>query len=251
MGGWSAAVRRRVRGGVGMVRIYATNPAVRRAAVLRMRRPPNLFQPFNDTADDRYPELFSYVRDRLGGRSGLRLLSFGCSTGQEVLTLRRYFPAAAITGIDISPANVADCRRAVAERPDPDIRFVCAGSTEDEPDDWYDAVFCMAVFRHGDLSASDADSCAHRLTFGAFEATVADIARCLKPGGYLVIEHSNFRLADTRSAEAFTCAARRPAIPADERTPLFGPDDRRLPDPQERAVVFQKVAPSVTASHPR
>jgi hypothetical protein len=46
----------------------------------------------------------------------------------------------------------------------------------------------MAVFRHGDLGGDHPESCSHRITFEAFEATVTDLARCLKPGGYLVID---------------------------------------------------------------
>jgi len=69
------------------------------------RAPELLFQPYSTTRADRYPVIFRFVRDALGDAPSLRLLSFGCSSGEEVWTLRRYFAAAFIKGIDIDPAN--------------------------------------------------------------------------------------------------------------------------------------------------
>src|SRR5262245_39665581 len=43
---------------------------------------------------DRYPNIFSTVEAYFAGNSDLNILSFGCSTGEEVLTLRAYFPTA-------------------------------------------------------------------------------------------------------------------------------------------------------------
>src|SRR5580658_5426157 len=88
-----------------------TKSAVRRSWALRLRRPPNLFQPHNDTAPDRYPEVFALLRERLGDGAERRVLSFGCSTGAETFSLRQYLPAATIIGVDISRGNIADCRR--------------------------------------------------------------------------------------------------------------------------------------------
>ena len=82
-------------------------------------------------------------------------------------------------------------------------------------------------------------SCSHRITFEAFEATITDLARCLKPGGYLVIEHSNFRFSDTAVAAQFQRVWRRPCTTGDrQRTPLFGPDNRLLVLPTCIETVF-------------
>lgn len=50
---------------------------------------------------DRYPACKNYFN----GKQDLKILSYGCSTGEEVLTLRRYFPTAQIIGTDIK--NIA------------------------------------------------------------------------------------------------------------------------------------------------
>lgn len=203
---------------------------VRRSAALRLMRPANLFQPYNDTWTDRYPLQFSFLRQALEGVSTPRLLSFGCSTGAEVFTLLHYLPGASVKGLDISGRNIADARRRQRAISIPGAEFERAGSTEREASGQFDAIACMAVFRTGALSESDAATCAPHITFASFDRTVADIARCLRPGGYLVIDHSNFRFRDCSTSARFECVLSRPWTEHDKRTPAFGRDDRRLPD---------------------
>src|SRR5579872_18256 len=90
---------------------FLRNADFRSVALLRWRHPGNLFQPFTDTSPDRYPEVFRFVRDRIGDGSDHHILSFGCSTGDEVFTLREYFPSSSIKGIDINPRSVRVAQR--------------------------------------------------------------------------------------------------------------------------------------------
>jgi 2-polyprenyl-3-methyl-5-hydroxy-6-metoxy-1,4-benzoquinol methylase len=223
---------------------FAKNKTLRRAWWLQITRPTNLFQPYNDTADDRYPDVFGWIRREINDDASVRLLSFGCSVGDEVFSLRSYFPEATIVGMDISAGNISECRRRCRQHGDARMRFVRAGTVNREVDGKYDAVFCMAVFRHGDLGYSPTESCDHRITFDAFDSTVGKLARCVKRGGFLVIEHSNFRFRDSSSAGEFEAVFSRelPPLPPGSRvTPLFGRDNRRLEDQEYREVVFQKV----------
>lgn len=215
------------------------DPAARRAVWLWRRHPANLFQPFNDTGTDRYPEVFSCLRSALARVERPLVVSFGCSTGQEVFTLRQYLPSARLIGLDINPANIRDARRALAGAPDGDVRFEVAGDTASIPSGAADAVVAMAVFRHGDLAEHPSPSCSHRLRFAAFERTLADIDRCLRPGGLLAIEFSSFRFADARTAEGYDCvlAVQRPPHP---RVPLYGPDEQLLEDQRYGELVFAK-----------
>jgi len=216
-------------------------PRVRRAAVLRLRRAPNCFQPHNDTAPDRYPETFALIRDLLADRDQLRILSFGCSTGDEVFTLRTYLPTAEITGLDISAGNIRDCRRRLRRSGDALVSFRRARDASGEPTGQYDAILAMAVFRHGDLAIGHPGSCAGSVTFAAFERTIAGLARTLRSGGYLVIDHSNFAFADTATGGAFEVVAVRPVTDADRAgTPQYGPDDRVVAEGAQREIVFRK-----------
>src|SRR4051812_13585169 len=50
------------------------------------------------TEEDRYPELMGLAAKLRPGAK--RILSFGCATGEELLTLRRYFPSAELVGAE-------------------------------------------------------------------------------------------------------------------------------------------------------
>jgi 2-polyprenyl-3-methyl-5-hydroxy-6-metoxy-1,4-benzoquinol methylase len=200
-------------------------------------KPKAVFQPFNTTRPERYPAVFRFVRSTLADGSDVRILSFGCSTGDEVFSLRRHFPQAFIKGIDVNPGNIAVCKRRARRAGDTRLAFETAGSTAGEPAATYDAIFCMAVLRHGGLAAADVTRCDHLIRFEDFAATVAGFDRCLKPGGLLAIRHSNFRLGDTPTGTNFTPLLRRPAS---WTTPLFGPDNVRVETPDQVDVVFGK-----------
>lgn len=206
----------------------AKGAETRHAALLMLRRPAGLFQPFADTRPDRYPALFALVREHVGDGDGVRLLSFGCATGDEVLSLRRVFPSAHIRGLDIAAANIARARTS-----DPRLDFAIAADAGAEPEGAYDAVFAMAVFRHGDLE-SRPPSCAPLIRFATFERTIAGLARCLRPGGLLVIRHAHFRFMDTGAAAGFD-----PVLTLSTQ-PLYGRDDRLLEGAHESDGVFRK-----------
>jgi len=98
----------------------------------------------------------------------------------------------------------------------------------------------MAVLRHGGLQAGPAPCCARLIRFAAFERTVEDFARCLKPGGFLAIVHSNFRFSDTAVAAAFDVVMHSGRDRPNPKTPLYGPDDRLLPGAVYREIIFRK-----------
>ncbi len=209
---------------------------------LRMMRPANLFQPSGTTEDNRYPDIFAFVREQVGDGPDHRILSFGCATGEEVSSLRRIFPAASIKGIDISPYRIAIARARCWLGAVSDARssFATARSGDQEAANSYDAIFAMAVFRHGDLNPGP-PRCDHRLRFENYQRTVAGLARCLRPGGLLCFRHANFRFSDTDSAAGFETALRLPAYP---NTPVYGRDNQKLcQDPLETVVVRKQPAP--------
>lgn len=174
----------------------------REAAVAKIVRPTNLFQPYTTTGPDRYPMEFGILRAQLGGASP-SILSFGCSSGDELLTLRHYFPTARIHGIDANALAVRTARRRIATAGgSAQITVERASDARAVEPASYDVVLALAVFRHGALSESPA-RCDHLIRFADFERTLAPLADAVRVGGYLVLRHANFRFSDCAVAGKF------------------------------------------------
>lgn len=210
----------------------------RNAMLVRLERPLGLFQPDNHTLPDRYPELFDIALREIGDGPDRRLLSFGCSTGEEVFALRRRFRAARLEGLDINRRNIAIARARLAAAPDERIVFRAAGSGADLAPSSYDAIFCMAVFRHGSLGDGVFPRCDHRIRFADFDRAASDLAASLRPGGLMFLEWSNFRFCDTRAFAQFEPA--HTASQADKPDPIYDRADRLMPGAAYRDVVFRK-----------
>ncbi len=215
------------------------NPAHRSEWLLLRSKPGSLFQLSGLTWANRHPREFGFVKERLSDVSAPRILSFGCSTGEEVFSLREYFPNAEIVGIDINPRSIAVCRKKLAQVRDPHIRFNVANSSTAEPSAHYDAIFCLSVLRQAKLGATKPAHCAHLIRFNDFEKTVSDLCRCLKPDGYFIIIGSNFRFADTEIAAGFHAVFSR-TEPLRTDTPLYDRSNHRLPDSPDTEVIFHK-----------
>lgn len=207
-----------------------------------------LLQWSSATMDDRYPPYFEALQSHLSGVARPRILSFGCSTGEEVFTLRGYFPQAELTGIDINAHSIAVANRRLSRRESEaaGITFRCAGSLADEPAEHYDAILAMAVLRHGELTRLRPDSCEAYLPFAKAEQAVAGMLRCLKPGGLLMVSNCNFRVIDMACAGELEVAHSDP-LGLTQPDPLYGPDDRRLDSPANCEVIFRKKGASSPA----
>lgn len=228
-------------GARGLKRLFA-NRVTRsiRARLARRTRWSGQYQRDPATRFDRYPLAFHFARDQLGDEAATRILSFGCSTGEEVFTLRHYFPAATIKGIEVDPARIRICEERLRESGDSRIAFQCAADASGELPESHDAVFCMAVFRDPALDAPATRSTAGHISFDDFERGVADLVRSLKPGGLLFVEHSNFRISDTGSASVL-----EPVLHADpprsaSHPGLYGRDGCRLDVLEDRTLGYHK-----------
>ena len=206
----------------------------RESARLRARPPAGLFQPWGYTEPGRYPRLFAGIGELLPAAPDL--LSFGCASGDEIYTLDQRFAPRSILGVDISARRIAICRRRVRrEPPRAQVRFEVAGSAETLSPASFDAVFALAVFRHGDLRAAP-PRCDHLVRFADFERTVTGLARCVRPGGLLVLRHAQFRFADTAIAAEFD-----PVLSVRTTgTRCYGPDNCLMPEAEVETVAFRR-----------
>jgi SAM-dependent methyltransferase len=206
----------------------------------RFRRAlPGQFQAYSHTLPDRYPWLFEFARANVGDSVGTHILSFGCSRGEEVFTLRKYFPTAMIKGIDINRSNISRCKARARAENATSMTFAVAANTETEPADSYHAIFCLAVLCLGDLTVSGVQHSNPYLYFKDFERMVSDFSRCLRPGGILFLLTTNFRFCDAAVSRDFDIV-----LEADltQLAPdvLFDSDNRLLPGTRYRPAAFRK-----------
>lgn len=237
--------KRRLRGMPGwerlvLVRALATGGERREAAVALILKPENLFQPYTTTSANRYPEELDAVRRALDVSSP-RILSFGCASGEELLSLHEAFPAATIHGIDINPLAVRAARKRIKGAGASGITVARGGDAAAEPPASYDVVLALAVFRHGSLKDAP-PRCDALLRFADFERTVATLSAALRLGGLLVIRHANFRFTDTAVARDYEAVSTGYLSGSDGRpTPVYGPGDTLLGFERDDGV-YRKVA---------
>ncbi len=145
------------------------------------------------TALNRYPEIFSaaaqYFRNtRQGDARPLRILSFGCSTGEECYSLRPYFPDAEIFGCDINDSVLAIAQ---ARQRTGNIAFFRSSPEALQQNGPFDLVFCMSslcLFPETN-TASGEDG---KFPFSGFDEMIAGIDQVVRPGGLLVIYNTSY-----------------------------------------------------------
>lgn len=191
----------------------------------------------NDTNLDRYPQVFAYASELLSDTSSdnLTLLSFGCSTGEECFSLRRYFPSAWIDGVDVNKKNIRVCK---ARNRDSRIRFDVSAANLVKNGRGYDAVFVMSVLCRWPQTKFVASS-ADLYPFRRFDETVRRLDLLVRPNGLLVICNANFRFTDTVTSERYE-AVRAPGLANCGVVHLFSRENRKLTDQSYPYCVFRK-----------
>ncbi|GFN32898.1 class I SAM-dependent methyltransferase [Paenibacillus xylaniclasticus] len=225
---WKAAVT---------VKNVITNPGFRSIVRLALLHSRQVHQTSSFTSMDRYPDIFSACRDYFKDKEHLNILSYGCSTGEEVLTLRKYFPNARIIGADINRHSLAQCHRLQV---DDQIDFIYSSPEEISRHGPYDAVFCMAVLqrRPHRVAASKTTSLANIYPFEKFEHTVAMLHSQLNPQGLLVIHFTQYFLMDTKLASEYDILEGYTQY--DYLSPTFDVNSRIVPDRKPLHTIFIK-----------
>lgn len=144
------------------------------------------------TCMHRHPCIFSKVRDILiekAERRRPRVLSFGCSTGEEVRSLRQVGAQQkwVVHGLEVKADLVQQAQLA-------DPTGLYASSPLDLCRESYDAVFCMSVLcRFPDGT----------FTFSEFEKAADVVSAFVAPGGILIIYNAQYRFMDSQAGKNF------------------------------------------------
>jgi SAM-dependent methyltransferase len=160
-----------------------------------------VFQVGGRTSIDRYPHLFAALRDSVSDLASPEILCFGCSTGEEVISLKRYIPGARFAGIDINPVRIRKARRRIA---DPTVQLWTAASIEEAGAGEFDAITCLSVLHRRETLHNWPAEPPPDFNFETFERAIADLDRHLRPGGVLVLYHTSFRFIETAVASRYT-----------------------------------------------
>lgn len=168
------------------------------------------------TERNRYGQLFPAIRslEQAFGLRFRRILSYGCSSGEECITLHEIFPDALVIGTDANPDMIRSARQACAQTNRIYIRPYKKFWNES---DKFDLICCMSVLfempfqfipkrdwqamladeRRQSALETFAKGLEGKFSFNEFDAIIAGLDRRLRQGGLLIVHNANYRLMET------------------------------------------------------
>lgn len=206
---WSIGALRPMVHSARTVKTFLSDRDYRAVALLKAFHGRRLHQTTVVTSMDRYPGIFGACQEYFGVRDDLEILSYGCATGEEVITLREYFPSARIVGTEINPRCLAICR---ARQVDDRIAFIDSDADMIRREGPFDAIFCMAVLQRTPhaVEAQGVKSLAQTYPFEKFDAQVSAFDGWLRPGGLLIMHNTQYVFSDASVASRYAPLAQQP-----------------------------------------
>lgn len=145
---------------------------------------------------NRHPDIFAVARMWAEQRFGpsmkggaLRILSFGCSDGSELQTLRCYFPDASIFGCDVNEERLEEAHQRAA-RSGVVFDSSAVSIAQHGP---YDIVFAMSVLCRDPLKGKEISQA---FPFAEFANLTGQISDALRPGGLFCLYNSSYFFDD-------------------------------------------------------
>lgn len=182
------------------------------------------------TAPNRYPGVFLTVRSLINDERGpdlgggrLRILSFGCSTGTEVLTLRAYFPDAMIFGCDVDSNAL---RSAIKNTREDSCRLFVSTPEAIAANGPYDIIFGMSVFCQYPAS-KQVQNLNSIYPFSLFDKLASNLVENLADEGIICMVNSNHLFRDLAVASDFN-VVRSPLIAGNGFIDKFDSSGNRL-----------------------
>jgi len=183
----------------------------------------------NVTAYNRYPSIFASVAKIFDGKIP-SILSFGCSTGEEVRTLKDlYFTRSHVTGVDFCQ-DIIEKNKVSNE--DPLVSYYTPLELKSTKNT-FDIIFCMSVLCMHFSKDMQPNEVANGYKFETFEQTVNDIHNLLNIDGVIVLFNEAYSFEETdiyrcyekvqiaRKCNAFVKKWYKNGMPVEESRPLF------------------------------
>jgi hypothetical protein len=181
------------------------------------------------TREDRYPQIFDLAVRLLPEAN--RILSFGCSTGEELVTLRRRFPGVEIIGAEINFRARRIAKRKIAD--DARIKVVAPNRLKGE----FDLIFALAVLQREPFKVDEADirDLSAIYPFKRFDAAISRLVGMLSTEGVICVANSQYRVEDSRAATLLEPIPEAPVM-----TGKFFSRNSRLLEGATACTVFRK-----------
>lgn len=178
---------------------FVLNKDYRSIVLLLLFKRENTHQTTTLTYFDRYPEIFNETKNYFSDNKEINILSYGCSTGEEVISLRKYFPDARIIGADINPNCLNICK---SHKLDEKISFINSSISNLKKHEPYDAIFCMAVLQKKPHYVEDngLNNISSLYPFSKFDRQLVELDKILKKEGLLVVHFTQYRVMDSSIA---------------------------------------------------
>ncbi len=187
------------------------------------------------TYNNRYPKLFSESARITSLNQDSKVLSFGCSTGEECFAIKKTFPSAKIIGVDINKTNL---KRAVNTNQNDDIKFLLSSPENISAEGPYDIIFCLSVLCRWD-DTKNLRNCEKIYPFAKYNSTIEMLAGNLKKGGLMVIYNSNFRFEDTSIFQDFEIIE-TPSIASSGFVNKFDANNESINEPHRHCIYRRK-----------
>lgn len=194
-----------------------------------------LLQSAPTTQLNRHPDIFEDLGARFKDQP-IRILSFGCSTGEECQSLSTYLPNALIIGVDVNKKSIEKAKsKFTSER----LSFYHLEAKSLHNLGKFDVITAISVLcRYPESKLIQ--NIESVFPFSIFEKSVGYLDQVLNSEGYLFIRSSNFRFMETEYNKKYKVISfkgqRRPEI-----FPKFNKNNCRLEGFEEREELFQKL----------
>eukprot|EP00550_Attheya_septentrionalis_P008309 CAMPEP_0198279968 /NCGR_PEP_ID=MMETSP1449-20131203/153_1 /TAXON_ID=420275 /ORGANISM="Attheya septentrionalis, Strain CCMP2084" /LENGTH=310 /DNA_ID=CAMNT_0043975219 /DNA_START=74 /DNA_END=1006 /DNA_ORIENTATION=+ len=174
------------------------------------------------TGMNRYPDEYAFVKkfvdDNMSSKTNKKILSFGASTGLEVISLATlyyndiaYSDSIDIYGVDLDEKTLNKARQNVAEHDppilEPKITFFNGRDKAIEAYGDYDVIFANSVLCLHENGAQ-LDQITDHFPFKDFEAAIATLDASLNEGGLFAMVNSNYNFKETATAKRYKAVAK-------------------------------------------
>lgn len=159
------------------------------------------------TAMNRYPEEYMHLKAVLEEQSPppsndeRKILSFGCSTGEEPLSLARlYFtsPMVKIFGVDVADKAIDAASEKAKQEPEGKITIIDGRINSPKVYGPFDIVLANSVFCIYGSPYHNITYVMDHFSYDTFQNMLDEIDSYLKVGGVLAIHNSNYNFMDTK-----------------------------------------------------